>query len=205
LNKPNLKNEGILLNYSKLGLIVLIAALLLVGCTSPSQAPGTDRTPGSAAGSVIKGTLDTNEKFSATLSYNPITKEASIEAWQYLDEKNSEQLPFACAIGSSFLLLINNATIYGESGRVNGTYQVRVPWAKYEQFVKGSGLSKQEFDAMNVTTVTIRYKSRETEAAMGECVQNRGQKITLDGEILDSDRITESGKSGIRQKDTQPA
>jgi len=203
LNKPNLKNEGILLNYSKLGLIVLIAALLLVGCTSPSQAPGTDRTPGSAAGSVIKGTLDTNENFSATLSYNPITKEASIEAWQYLDEKNSEQLPFACAIGSSFLLLINNATIYGESGRVNGTYQVRVPWAKYEQYVEGSGLTREQFDAMNVTSVTIRYKARETDAAMGECVQIRGEKITLDGKILDSTQITEAAKSGITRRGTE--
>lgn len=196
------------MEFKKLTVLTIIAALILLGCTSgPTPAANTtaNGVPTAAAGlaNIVKGTLDSSENFSATISYDRVTRQAVIEAIQPVDPEDVEQLPFVCAISSTFLVLINDARIYGESGKINGTLQIRLPPEKYDQYVAGSGLTKAEFDAMDVTSAAIRFQDRGTKAAVGECLNIKGRSITLDGKELKTEDINEAGRSGSRINSSQ--
>ncbi|GEM_PF-6225926 len=182
---------------------IVLAAFLFLGCTTP--APDSSATPFPSAfhasvvpNLIVKAVLATDEDASITLSYDRGLRQAMIEAVQYMDANQTAQLPIACAIQSAFLVRINDASLYGQTARVNGTLYVRIPWEKYENYVSASGLTRAEFDAMNVTSAVIRFKTRQNDAVMSECVNLKSQKITLDGKELNEKEITESAQSGVR-------
>ncbi len=190
------------MKITEISFALLVFGFFVLGCMSSAPSNGTDSgtNPSATVLPPAVRTLESNENFSAVLSYDPATRTATIEATQKFDAQKIGQLPFACAIRSTFLIRINDSSLYGESAKVNGTYQVRIPQEKYDQYVKASGLSGDAFQAMEVTTAVLRFQNRETGERLGECVHTKGKEITLDGTVLDSVRISESGQSGIRTR-----
>jgi len=197
-------------------IFALVMAALLLGCTAPAPSSGATSTSiatssasatlaaTAAPNGIVKAVLAADEDSTVTLSYDRVSRKAIIEAIQFMDGDQTTQLAAACAIQSTFLVRINDASLYGQTERINGTLKVRISPEKYDQYVAASGLTRQEFDAMGVTSAAIRFKARESNASMGECVNLKGVKITLDGRTLQEEDITASAQSGIRTGTAKP-